>query len=116
MSDLVNSSLSPRQPSAVPVSQANAAIRPRLDWTRNPPPANLSPFQEFTRNVDWERSPLGPMDAWPDQLRQTVLLIMADPNPAVVYWGDDMTIVYNEAYTGPATLCHCTSTNQLTTG
>ena len=41
------------------------------------------------------------MDAWPAQLRQMVLLIMADPNPAVVYWGDEMTIVYNEAYVDP---------------
>jgi hypothetical protein len=75
-----------------------AGRRCHHDWTRNPPPPNLTPFQEFTRNVDWEKSPLGPMDSWPAQLRQTVLLIVADPSPAVVYWGDEMTIVYNEAY------------------
>lgn len=28
-----------------------------------------------------------------------VLLVIQDPSPAVVYWGDEATIVYNEAYT-----------------
>ncbi|KAE9364382.1 hypothetical protein N431DRAFT_354787 [Stipitochalara longipes BDJ] len=40
------------------------------------------------------------MAHWPAQLRQMVLLVVQDPSPAVVvYWGDDATIVYNEAYT-----------------
>ena len=70
------------------------------DWTASDfPDSQLTPFQRFTRNVDWSNSPLGLMEGWPHQLRQTVLLIVADPNPAVVYWGDAQTIVYNEAYT-----------------
>jgi hypothetical protein len=28
------------------------------------------------------------MESWPSQLRQLVLLVIADPAPAVVYWGD----------------------------
>jgi hypothetical protein len=28
-----------------------------------------------------------------------VLLVMSDPTPAVIYWGDEATIVYNEPYT-----------------
>ena len=69
-----------------------------LDWTSSDSTANLTPFQKFVCDVDWDASPLGPMAKWPAQLRQTVLLIIADPSPAVVYWGDDQTIVYNEAY------------------
>lgn len=71
------------------------------DWTSKNLPLDypLTPFQRFTRNIDWSRSPLGPMENWPHQLRQMVLLICADPQPAVVYWGKDQTIVYNEAYT-----------------
>lgn len=38
------------------------------------------------------------MEAWPAQLRQMVLILMADPTPSVVYWGSEQTIVYNEAY------------------
>jgi hypothetical protein len=72
--------------------------RPIVDWTRDPAPQELTPFQKFIREVDWEKSPLGPIASWPDQLRQYVLLIVADPHPAVVYWGDSQAIVYNEAY------------------
>jgi hypothetical protein len=90
--------------------------RKTFDWTREPRPDNITPFQKFILDVDWEKSPLGPMKQWPAQLRQMVLLIVQDPSPAgecchlnlpgkllitllVVYWGDDATIVYNEAYT-----------------
>jgi hypothetical protein len=69
-----------------------------FDWTRDPAPENLTTHQAFIRNVDWTASPLGPMDQWPDQLRQMVLAIVADPSPAVIYWGDSQTIIYNEAY------------------
>lgn len=69
-----------------------------FDWISDP--RNLTPFQDSIVNgVDWNKSPLGPMRDWPVQLKQMVLMIVADPSPAVVYWGDDATIVYNEAYT-----------------
>jgi hypothetical protein len=86
------------QTSVSPVRQT--AARRNFDWTRKGLPADypLTPFQRFTRDVDWDDSPLGPMEGWPNQLRQTVLLVMADPNPAVVCWGPEITYVYNEAY------------------
>lgn len=58
---------------------SNDRSRPCLDWTRDPPPQELTPFQKFIRDIDWKCSPLGPMAFWPDQLRQMVLLIVADP-------------------------------------
>jgi PAS domain-containing protein len=90
-----------------------------FDWISEPRPANITPFQQFILDIDWEKSPLGPMNKWPAQLRQMVLLVVQDPSPAVVrkppliyrliihmylqlsqvYWGDDTIIVYNEAYT-----------------
>ncbi|QDS76178.1 hypothetical protein FKW77_007979 [Venturia effusa] len=73
-------------------------LRKLFDWTRDPPPGELTAHQRFIRDVDWTKSPLGPMDRWPDQLRQMVLAIVADPDPAVIYWGDSQAIVYNEAY------------------
>lgn len=69
-----------------------------LDWTRSPPPPTITPFQQFVRDVDWKSTSLGPMDTWPDQLRQMVMVIVADKGPAVVYWGDDNTMIYNEAF------------------
>jgi PAS domain S-box-containing protein len=77
-----------------------------FDWLRNPEATaaaggSLTPFQQFIVRYDWEASPLGPISSWPTQLCQMVLIIIADPHPAVVYWGDGPTaIIYNEAYTG----------------
>jgi PAS domain-containing protein len=74
-------------------------IRQPLDWTRDDYPLDqLTSYQKFVRDVDWTKSPVGPMDQWSDQLRQTVILVMADPNPATVYWGDTQAAIYNEAY------------------
>lgn len=53
-----------------------------FDWTSEPRPQNVTPFQQFILDVDWERSPLGPMKYWPAQLRQMVLLVVQDPSPA----------------------------------
>jgi hypothetical protein len=72
--------------------------KPIVDWTRDPLHENITPYQRFVRDVDWTKSPLGPMAQWSEQLRQYVLLIVADPHPAVVYWGESQAIVYNEAY------------------
>ena len=79
-----------------------------FDWLIDPAPPNLTSFQRFVRDLDWESSPLGPIVQWPAQLRQQVLVVMADPSPAVVYWDTvwnpekqrrDVAIVYNEPYT-----------------
>lgn len=59
----------------------------------------LRPWQRWMRALDWSSSPLGPMSSWPLLLRQMVLYITQDPNPAAVYWGDEHIHVYNEAYT-----------------
>jgi hypothetical protein len=55
-----------------------------FDWISEPRPANITPFQQFILDIDWEKSPLGPMNKWPVQLRQMVLLVVQDPAPAVV--------------------------------
>jgi len=70
-----------------------------FDWLSEPYSDDLTPFQKFVVSLDWSKSPLGPIQSWTPQLRQMVLLVMADPTPAVIYWGDENTIVYNEPYT-----------------
>jgi hypothetical protein len=89
--------------SQVPVRAAPASENPPKrkihDWLRAPHPENLTPFQRFVVDLDWTKSPLGPISTWPPQLHQMVLLVMSDPSPAVVYWGEEATIVYNEPYT-----------------
>lgn len=56
------------------------------DWTRDPLPPSLvlTPYQRFIRDdVDWNKSPVGPMAQWPPLLRQMVLFIERDPVPYV---------------------------------
>ncbi|CZT53029.1 related to sensory transduction histidine kinase [Rhynchosporium secalis] len=78
---------------------SNNKRRRIFDWLSHPELESITSFQRFILDIDWNTSPLGPINAWPAQLRQMVLLVIQDPSPAVIYWGDEATIVYNEAYT-----------------
>lgn len=50
------------------------------------------------RAFDWERSPLGRPDAWPEALR-TLVGVMLDANqPMFVAWGPAQTLIYNDGY------------------
>lgn len=60
--------------------------RRTFDWTQEPRPDNLTPFQEFILDIDWNKSPLGPMRQWPTQLRQMILLVIQDSDPAGEYY------------------------------
>ncbi|MFC4727007.1 hybrid sensor histidine kinase/response regulator [Coralloluteibacterium thermophilus] len=45
----------------------------------------------------WGGTPLGPLAAWPDALRNDLGLLLATPQPALLGWGDDLTVLHNEA-------------------
>jgi hypothetical protein len=53
---------------------------------------------ELIRSKDWSRTPLGPIEAWPQVLKTTVTLCLASPFPINIIWGRDHTQVYNDAY------------------
>lgn len=67
-----------------------------LDW--NEPVENLTPHARFIRSVDWAATALGAPHTWPQQLHQMVDLILADPTPSAVMWGDSLTMVYNDGF------------------
>jgi hypothetical protein len=50
------------------------------------------------RSVDWAETPLGPMTAWNPELRNVVNMCLNDLNPCVLFWGDEVTMIYNAAY------------------
>lgn len=75
---------------------AKAPAVASLDWTRYKVP-NLSQYVRFIRDFDWKSTPLGPAELWSYELRQAVLIIMNDPEPRLILWGPDYTIIYNEA-------------------
>lgn len=50
--------------------------------------------------VDWAATPLGPIEAWNRTLRRSVELALHTRFPVTLFWGEDLTLVYNEAYVG----------------
>ena len=67
-----------------------------MDWTS--PVEKLSPHARFIRSVDWAATALGPPESWPQQLHQMLDLILADPTPSAIMWGDNLTMIYNEGF------------------
>src|SRR5882672_3229442 len=47
---------------------------------------------------DWSKTPLGPMDSWPQSLRTTVSLVQASNFPISLAWGPGHVQIYNDGY------------------
>jgi PAS domain S-box-containing protein len=50
------------------------------------------------RSFDWAATPLGPLESWPASLRVATDLCLASSSVAAVYWGDDLRLIYNQAW------------------
>lgn len=50
------------------------------------------------RELDWSKTPLGPMEEWPQSLKTSVSICLASRFPIVMYWGPDYVVLYNDAY------------------
>ncbi len=50
------------------------------------------------RDRDWSRTPLGPIDAWPATLRTMLGVALSSSHPTCVYWGPEMRLLYNDAW------------------
>jgi PAS domain S-box-containing protein len=51
-----------------------------------------------TRAFDWSKTPIGPIEQWPDVLLITVNTLLASRNPMFLWWGKDLVQFYNDAY------------------
>jgi hypothetical protein len=58
----------------------------------------LNPHVAYFRSIHWGQTPLGEIKQWPPILRQAVNVVMKDSNPAVLFWGPEVIMIYNEAY------------------
>lgn len=87
---------------ASPARESRVSISgSRRDWgfdILRAPLATVSAHVQFVRSVDWNDTPIGPIEDWPPQLRLIVNLIMKDTEPAVVFWGPELIMIYNEPY------------------
>ncbi|MBN9684921.1 MULTISPECIES: ATP-binding response regulator [unclassified Corallococcus] len=50
------------------------------------------------RQVDWPKTPLGPVETWPQSLRTAVGIVLASDYPLYVAWGPEFVQFYNDAY------------------
>ena len=53
---------------------------------------------QLIRSMDWSRTPLGPIAAWPQSLRTTVNLCLASDLPICIIWGPKLVQLYNDGY------------------
>jgi len=85
------------------IPQALASLpRSSFDWTRIPLTPDLPEHIRFARTTDWASTPLGPIEEWSPELRTTANLVMGSPHPAALYWGRELTVIYNGAYVAMA--------------
>jgi PAS domain S-box-containing protein len=50
------------------------------------------------RDKDWSRTPLGPVEKWPQSLQTSVSICLDSRFPIVMYWGPEFVVLYNDAY------------------
>lgn len=65
-------------------------------WTEALPKTDH--VDRFLDEVDWAATPLGPLEDWPLTLRAYLNIVFADPQAAVIYYGDDLNALYNESF------------------
>ncbi|HEY1657506.1 MAG TPA: hypothetical protein VGG14_04120, partial [Candidatus Sulfotelmatobacter sp.] len=53
---------------------------------------------ELIQSMDWAKTPLGPIESWPQSLRTTVSLCLASKFPISLAWGPKHVQIYNDGY------------------
>ncbi|HLT74025.1 MAG TPA: response regulator, partial [Ohtaekwangia sp.] len=53
---------------------------------------------ELVRSTDWSKTPVGPVDTWPQSLRTAVSIMLNAHFPMYIAWGKDFTQFYNNGY------------------
>ena len=51
-----------------------------------------------TRDFDWAKTPLGPVEDWPAALRHAVASLLVSKAQILLIWGEDYISFYNDAY------------------
>jgi len=63
------------------------------DWLQS-----YGEMAERVRSHDWEGTPLGLPEQWPDVLKTTAALSLASHFPQAIVWGPDLITLYNDAF------------------
>src|SRR5215203_5322128 len=65
---------------------------------RSSTPVKASVMGDLVAAKDWSKTPLGPIESWPQSLRTTVSLCLASNFPISLVWGRKHTQIYNDGY------------------
>ena len=52
----------------------------------------------LVRALDWSKTSLGPISAWPSHLKATIGLMLPAQAQIVLFWGPEFLALYNDAY------------------
>ena len=50
------------------------------------------------RAMDWSKTPLGPVESWPQSLKSAVSILLPSKAQIVLFWGPQLVTLYNDAY------------------
>jgi len=53
-------------------------------------------MRERCRQLDWSKTPLGPIAGWRPFLVSAVTQVLAQPFPSALYWGAQQVLIYND--------------------
>jgi signal transduction histidine kinase len=53
---------------------------------------------ERIRNFDWSTTPLGDPASWSQSLKTSISICLNSNFPIALYWGKDLTLIYNDAW------------------
>ncbi|HUR68670.1 MAG TPA: ATP-binding protein [Candidatus Thermoplasmatota archaeon] len=57
-----------------------------------------SDMARLMRDIDWEKTHLGPVGTWPQSLRSALGICLHSPFPIAIYWGEQLALLYNDAW------------------
>jgi PAS domain S-box-containing protein len=78
------------------MEQKNAGtIGPDMAKQETPESPRMS---DLVRTFHWETTPLGPMEDWPDGLKNTVRILLTSRFSMWMAWGRELTFLYNDSY------------------
>ncbi|WP_404367847.1 ATP-binding protein [Corallococcus coralloides] len=74
-------------------STAAASPEGGMDWL-----SGGGEMGRLIRSMDWSKTPLGPVETWPQSLRTTVSLCLSSTFPILIAWGPERVQLYNDSY------------------
>ena len=82
----------------VGLTQKNDIANPDLSGATRNEIFGTGEMAELTRSFDWSRTPVGPVDEWPETLLITVNMLLGSRHPMFLWWGEELIQFYNDGY------------------